>query len=390
MNVLSKLHDGRIESDNYLFELTIHEYLDLVNGVLEQNEFQRRRVSSSKSIYTLLKQDIQRGCVIPPIVLALTAVTDLDGLNIDNIIEYVEANKNKLVILDGLQRTYTLVDLRAELNTQSPGGAEVVLGSRKIRVEVYVGINRLGILYRMLTLNTGQTPMSLRQQIEMLYLDYAKVPFSTNIRLIREVDDKAAKNSGDYNFREIIDGFNSYLERNELPIERADLLENIKGLEKLSQENAQRDIFRDFVYAWHAFIEKIAEISDNQSLHADDEVQSTLPMGKSAVQCFKKAQAITGFGAAIGRLVDFKLIGGFVDVRQAADALQAIENPIKFLEELNGVGTWINANAKRIGNAQRMFYQYYFRELFNPESSQYKQPEKAIDAAFQKYLSQNT
>lgn len=36
-------------------------------------------------------------------------------------------------------------------------------------VEIYFKINRFGNLYRMLTLNTGQTPMSLRHQIEILY-----------------------------------------------------------------------------------------------------------------------------------------------------------------------------------------------------------------------------
>jgi hypothetical protein len=239
----------------------------------------------------------------------------------------------------------------------------------------------------MLTLNTGQTPMSLRQQIEMLYLDYAKTPVAAKIKLVREVDGKAATNAGEYNFREVIEGFNSYLERNELPIERADLLENIKSLEKLSQENAQRDIFKDYLEAWHAFIEQIGIATTQVAL---TEAEVPFPMGKSASQCFKKAQAITGFGAAIGRLVDFKLINGFTDVQKAALDLTAPNDPVAFLEELNKVGGWININAKRIGNAQRMFYQYYFRELFNPEGTQYKNPALAVDAAFQKYLSQNT
>lgn len=387
MDVLSKLHDGRIQSDNYLFELSIDEYLNLVKGVLAQNEFQRRRVSSSKSIYSLLKQDIQRGCVIPPIVLALTAVTGKEHFDKDNITKYIQDNRQNLVILDGLQRTYSLVDLYSEVQSTGDDAAINSLKGHKIRVEIYVGINRLGILYRMLTLNTGQTPMSLRQQIEMLYLDYAKTPVSQSIKLIREVDDKAAVNFGEYNFREVIEGFNSYLERNELPIERADLLENIKSLEKLSQENAQRDIFKDYLEAWHTFIEQIG-IKTNQVALTD--LEQTFPMGKTAPQCFKKAQAITGFGAAVGRLVDFRLIGGFTDIQNAALDLTAPSDAIAFIEELNKVGSWINNNAKRIGNAQRMFYQYYFRELFNPEGTQFKNPALAVDAAFQKYLSQNT
>jgi hypothetical protein len=390
MNVLSRLPDGRIQSDNYLVELSITEYLALIKGVLEQNEFQRRRVSSSKSIYSLLKQDIQRGCVIPPIVLALTSVPAASGISISNLATYVAQHSQNLVILDGLQRTYSLLDLSNELHAHGDPDAISKLSEHQLRVEIYVGINRLGILYRMLTLNTGQTPMSLRQQIEMLYLDYAKVPLQDNIRLIREVDTRTASGPTEYNFREIIEGFNSYLERNELPIERADLLENIKILEKLSQENAQRDIFKDYIEAWNAFIQKITAVTNGVSLPEPDASAPPLPMGKTAAQCFKKAQAITGFGAAIGRLVDFTLIPDFTAVKEAAEDLTPPPDPVAFLEELNKTGAWINANAKRIGNAPRMFYQYYFRELFNPESSQYKNPALAVSAAFQKYLSQNT
>ena len=106
-----------------------------------------------------------------------------------------------------------------------------------IRVEIYVGLNRLGILYRMLTLNTGQTPMSLRQQIEMLYLDYRSTSID-NIDLIRGSEGRVANGISQYNFRDVIEGFNAYLDRDELPIDKADVVENIKSLEKLSTENA--------------------------------------------------------------------------------------------------------------------------------------------------------
>ena len=105
--------------------------------------------------------------------------------------------KNELVILDGLQRTYTLVDLEQELIASGDETSLKSFYGHKIRIEVYVGINRLGILYRMLTLNTGQTPMSLRHQIEMLYLDYSKTP-PPGITLIREADNRPTTEISDY------------------------------------------------------------------------------------------------------------------------------------------------------------------------------------------------
>jgi len=54
-------------------ELTVQEYIDLAKDIIHKNDFQRKRVSSAKSVYSLLKADLKRGCVIPPIVLALTS-----------------------------------------------------------------------------------------------------------------------------------------------------------------------------------------------------------------------------------------------------------------------------------------------------------------------------
>ena len=390
MRVASKLHDGRIKSTNYLMEMTIVEYLNLVGDVLAKNEFQRRRVSSSKTIYSLLKTDIRQGCVIPPIVLALTSAVSEQALSQAHPAAFLTEHRGELVILDGLQRTYSLMDLKNELMSLGDEEGLRQLSTQQLRIEIYVGINRLGILYRMLTLNTGQTPMSLRQQIEMLYLDYAKVPVD-GITLIREVEEKTANGPSEYNFREVIEGFNSYLERNELPIERTDLLENIKSLEKLSQENENKDLFKEYLLAWHAFVASISNATAGAVLDDDpnDASPPPIPLGKSAVQCFKKAQAITGFGAAVGRLIDFKLIDGFEAITDDCATLEAPEDPVAFLLNLNKRIYWINNNSKKIGNAQRMYFQYYFRELFNPESDQFKKPGPAVDAAFLKYQSQN-
>lgn len=171
MRIISKLEDRRIHSTNLMLEASVGEYLDLVQNSLDNNEYQRRRIRSSNTVYSLLKQDFLEGCILPPVVLALRDELVGPELNDQNIQSELQQRASRIVILDGLQRTYSLLDLKQELDGQGPGLTEFL--SQTLRVEIYVGINRLGILYRMLTLNTGQSPMSLRQQIEMLYLDLA-------------------------------------------------------------------------------------------------------------------------------------------------------------------------------------------------------------------------
>lgn len=384
MKLLSRLRDIRINADNYLIEMTAREYLELAADIIANNEFQRRQVKASNTIYSLLKSDLRTGCVIPPIVLALRI--ESDSVNEETIIESLAANKQKLVILDGLQRTLTLLDLKKDLAGELETG-DSTFESLALRIEMYVGVNRLGILYRMLTLNTGQTPMSLRQQVEMLYLDFANIDVN-GVRLIREVDEDNPKNLGEYNFKVMVEGFNSYIERDELPIDRMDILDNIKGLDHLSRENREEDVFRKFLNAFHAYILRLEDIAKDFEFDSEMLGISGQPYGRSARRIFTKSAAVSGFGAAIGKLKHFNKVSGFEDIIKAAPLIVAEMGVDAALAKLLLKLEEIRLRSKKIGNAQRMFFQFYFRELFNPEGDSYLDLFSAAENGFQKYLSQ--
>ncbi|RML25886.1 hypothetical protein [Pseudomonas savastanoi] len=213
MKIASHLYDARIEASNVLVEVSISEYEALIKNVLKNNIFQRKRVRSSKTVYALLKHDLMRECVIPPVVLALTSGAEkYDEKAEEKLISQIQENSDNLVILDGLQRTHTILDLLDDLRSNKDEAGIKKLENARLRVEIYIGLNRLGILYRMLTLNTGQTPMSLRQQIEILYLDYLGTSIQ-GVELVREADGKAANKHNQYNFKDVIEGFNAYLGR---------------------------------------------------------------------------------------------------------------------------------------------------------------------------------
>ncbi|MFN5514769.1 MAG: hypothetical protein ACK5CA_08465 [Cyanobacteriota bacterium] len=241
--------------------MKVKEYLELAEVILRNNPFQRKRIT--KKVYSLLKQDLEKGCIIPPIVLALTDQADcLDGLDDQALFSLMIEKKENIMILDGLQRTYTIMDIvKEQQNNES-------FLERQIRFELYVGINRIGILYRMLTLNTAQTPMSLRHQIEILYSNFADST-SSDIELLKESQERRAYNKNQYNFKDIVDGFNSYIERNELAITRDDILENLQSLEKLADENNEDDIFKDFLEIFHAVVCKLEKITNSYEINQD-------------------------------------------------------------------------------------------------------------------------
>jgi len=386
VKIASRLKDGRINAVNYLIEISIGDYLDLAKRVVKNNEFQRKRVSSSKTVYSLLKSDILQGCVIPPIVLALTSSDEIE-LTQENLREVLTDQNENLMILDGLQRTHSFMDLEDDLTKKADEDGLAAYRELPIRCEIYVGINRIGILYRMLTLNTGQTPMSLRQQIEMLYLDCAKQEIN-GLVLARESDGTKAKGINVYNFKEVIEGFNCYLERNELPLERADLLENIRSLEKLSQENSGQDLFKEYISTFHGFVVKINDLAGDGQMNDEVSTEGSV-WGRTAKQIFKKQQAMAGFGAAVGKLRDNQIINGFSGIEETTSRIElGCDSADFFLAEFNKTMRWISDNTKKIGNAQRMYFQYYFRELFNSQGDGFLSLYESIDLALQKYKSQ--
>lgn len=374
--LISTLKDNVVKGSSNLVEMTTREYLALAQVIIDNNEFQRRRVRSSKSIYSLLRRDIRLGCVMPPIVLALRSPVGRTSL-----VTHLTDRPGEFVILDGLQRSFTLLDVLSELEAEGDRKVLDEFLKRKIRCEIYGGVNRAGILYRMLTLNTGQTTMSLRHQIEIMYLDYLSKEIE-GVSLVREADGKSATKLNEYNFKEMIEGFNSYIDRNELPMDRGDVLDNIASLENLSIENNKADLFTTFITTWHAFITKIDSLNIEFVAEDDDDAEfseeSRLIWGSNGVRIFKRPQAVSGFGAAIGLL---RGEGEFKDLSKIKLNVKVGADDDIFVLRFNEAINKINSNARKIGNAQRLFFRVYFKMLFMKSSPSYLDLFKSIEVA---------
>ena len=388
MKVLSRIFDNRINSTNLYIEISFGEYLSFAEEIIGNNDLQRKRVKKSKTVYSLLKDDLKQGCIMRPLVLAITKGDDINPQTITNedCFQYIINNKDKVVILDGLQRTYTLIDADSEIkDTDSDYYNKFIMHT--LRVELYVGINKFGILYRMLTLNTGQTPMTARHQVEILYKDMLFKDFG-EISLVTDVMKRPDSSQYEFSFKNTIDGFNSFLARDELPLDKEDILENIKVLGNMSKEKVDQDLFIKFMNCY-ANIFKALRIASEDICYSKDDIEElniTTPFGNSVHKVFSTSQALTGFGAAIGRMQDLNIT--------TLENVSTIEPTM-----LSGIGSdWfedlllkldnIKNTSKKIGNAQRIFFHYFFRELLNSGSDSYMNLESAVENGFQKYRSQ--
>lgn len=350
----------------------LNEYLEFAENIISNNEYQRKRVRSSMSIYSQLKEDLKYGCIIPPIVLAIDS-KDMseEELNQSNIKELLK----KSLILDGLQRTFTIIDAYNELIKEGRDTSLFLKGS--LHAEVYGGINRFGLLYRMLTLNTGQTPMTLRHQIEILYSNYdVNIP---DIILIKEVEGRSPRNIGEYRFQDIIDGFVSYLQSSYLPMTRSTILETIKTLETISSENVEEDLFKTFVQCYNSLLNRMNSmtseddtknmndlLSEDDSLLLNAESVKTFLFAESIFSLMSKSQVMTGFGAGLSLLKQKNKISSISDISRLINSLEGGgDYAYDWFLELNKNLYIIKQNSSKIGNSQRMYFSEFFRLLFD-------------------------
>ena len=380
MDNILKIHDSRIDADNYLFEMTIGDYYNVVKDRLQDNEYQRRRVRNSGSIYGLLKEDLVKGCVIPPIVLAYSG-----NLAAENIEEALKTAEDDLVILDGLQRSYTIKEIVNSYNNGEYAEYPHNPLNNKIRVELYVGINKLGVLYRMLTLNTGQTPMSARHQIEIIYSDYKKNCRVDGVTLISEAEERMPAKQGEYKFRDVVDGFTSYMQKDHLPLDRMDILANVKNLKRLSEDSGSDDLFYSFIESYNNFVKELYEYygEDFSDFFEDGELNKA-PFGNSVVKIFSKSQPLTGYGHAIMTLKELKAIDSFSSINNLLSglhfdtALSGLRLLLINLDRVSGV-------AKKIGNDQRLYFYQFFKALFDREGDAFLDIEQSAEYAYRQY-----
>lgn len=157
-------------------------YLKAAQGAEENLEIQRGIIKGSKA-YLTLREDLKRGCVLPPIVLATKNL----GIVLPNRIDFSNAgyklsqllaselteklrniSSEDIYIIDGLQRTNALRQVHKELDLDGPQETLDAFLAHGTRLEFWLDIPFGAIAYRMLLLNAGQRPMSMKHQVEIL------------------------------------------------------------------------------------------------------------------------------------------------------------------------------------------------------------------------------
>lgn len=212
-----KIYDVQYDKVIKSFYITVGATYDysVRNFVPLINRLELQRSPLRKSLYKRLEEDIMSGCIMPNITLAIN-VKGIMPQREELDEKYVEDNLSDAFVLDGIQRLNTMK--RIAENSSFPRG-------RMLYCNILVCNSMDRLLYRMITLNNGQKPMTARHQIEILasnIFDFDELP----ILAITEKESKGKKKSDDRMSKEVlIKGYLAYIS-NSVNIDNQKIIES--------------------------------------------------------------------------------------------------------------------------------------------------------------------
>ncbi|MEN3176413.1 hypothetical protein ABDK75_10485 [Gluconobacter sp. OJA] len=177
------------------YRYALKNLLPLLDKFSEQRKVQRRK------FYERLQKDILKGCLMPPITLAFVDKRYASITDQIQIQEFVSRNISEGYVLDGMQRLTTLKEAESDekFNPERPLYLNVIIAERYDL-----------LLYRMITLNNGQKPMTARHQIEMLTKGLIDTG-NLSIEIVSEKETEAAKFPGSFKRADIAAAYTAFL-----------------------------------------------------------------------------------------------------------------------------------------------------------------------------------
>lgn len=155
---LYSVHKDEVIDSTFLTGLTNYESaLVFLHPLIDRLDIQRK--IQNEKFYKRLETDILEGCIMPPITIAFVGKEDFSKHSLGDLQKLLTSEIKNGFILDGIQRLNTLkrVETKNELDK-----------SRPLFLNILICKSKDNLLYRMVTLNNGQKPMSARHQIEIL------------------------------------------------------------------------------------------------------------------------------------------------------------------------------------------------------------------------------
>lgn len=363
LRVLGKARDIRTGTPVVYGQALIVDYLALVGPDFDRFSIQRRR--EKHRAYERMKQDILGGALLPPITLAVKPelvpqmLPQVETGDLGAIAQQL-AVPNQVNILDGLQRTYILYDLFKD--------GVVFKENQSVLLEFWLERDLHHLIYRIIVLNAGQKPMSMRHQVELLVSVIRdkiqeRVP---QLELYTETDETRRRRSRRYALDRVSTAYQSFLTRTPEVTRENIVAQQLRADEILDSSEAtlgeQFEMFLIFLREYARLDDEICRVYVTE--HGDP----PLPTGPN---WFGSENVMNSFFAAVS---DFGSNGDRLDrIRRAIERMHSHlvrsapgQDPLG-LHELQSIIVGFNPRKVNIGSATRRLLTASFKEYFRDE-----------------------
>ncbi len=361
------LKDTRLNSLSVSCTSTIEEYLSWYNQNGKFNKLDEQRpvlnTRSANMVRRRLIEDLTYGAIIPPIVIGIT-YPHICEINDQNINQILEQSLPEATVIDGMQRTEAL---SVAINSNSE------ISNNPIRIEFWIAADVASLIYRMLVLNSGQTPWDTKRQLEVVYKPLLREVKERldGLTLNYKNDKRRRTDGGIYQASSIVELYMAFSSRKEL----------LSTSDKLADEFTRLDIVkmsgnREYSKIFFAVLNLLVLLD---SAICKYKAEKTIGIC-SGMDLFTEMPSKVGFVVAlaqyiVGRPGEERSAEMINDRRQKAEA--CIQSIIDKIENLEGdaLGRYLSfdilnekismLDKKKIGNAQREYYKKVFSEMLD-------------------------
>lgn len=358
--IIGRSKDLRTNTDVLYAQVGIDDYLRLVGSDFDKFEIQRKRERHKG--YARLRNDIKEGALIPSITLAVkpSEVQQYKHLILNEDYKQIGEllyQQSSIYILDGLQRTHIINDLQKD-------GVDF-RQNQQLLLEFWFEENMENLIYRLIVLNSGQKPMSLRHQVELLFMtmqDRIEADIS-GIKILNERNAERRKSSKQYSFDRIVFAYNAFLEQS-TELKKDNLI--VEGLlEKRSGEDNDLKVLDKYQPFKH-FLKYYVELDElAYILYGKNDTISNYK------NWFSEENVMTAFFAAVGfcdSVPEYqpRIEQAFKSLSKQLGESSKDSDPLDILL-LEQIKKRIDPKKFNVGNATRRIIYGAFREFFQNE-----------------------
>lgn len=369
LRVLGVTRDLRWDTRVIYTQMPVSTYLWLVGETFDEFEIQRKR--QKHRIYERMESDVREGALLPGITLAvkfdrvqrvLEQVPTPEAWPIDSgtleSLRDVLFKPGMVNILDGLQRTHVLRDI-------ADSGHEFD-HRQAVLAEIWVEPDLSKLIYRIIILNAGQKPMSLRHQVELLFLTVKEQILKDipSLEIYKETDETRRRGPKKLAFDRVVSSYHAFI-NGDPEVKKANIIANELLHDELSALSEERlhDDFQQFIDYLRWYVKLDEEVCRVYPTKDGD-----VPTGAN---WFGSENVMVGFFAAtadFGRS-DSRRARIHEGLRLLLGSLEgsAVDDDPLGLETFQKVVQGINPRRTNVGRATRKLLFRGFKEFFREE-----------------------